>query len=580
MGDSIGTFKVYIDILNRSNISEKERLDTLKKLNEEYPDFDTSIYNNVEAQEAQNEATERHIELLAERAKSEAAQAMFNESEAKIFDIRLKQELKAANDRKEIQKLQEGTNVRAVISTNELIEATKEGAATDEQIRNRAIRIRQNNINAIIKANKQEIESEQEKQKIILKFIKTPDSDDDTGDEKRIKESKKVFKEGLLDLSKLEERFRQESLKSEIKTEEELIQEKEDFAKKDLELTLTVFEEKEELKLKQYLSSKNLTDQQIIDAKKASEDTINSAKEEAKGVIEQIEAVSDAERTLLTRREAERARAQQEEIDKRKRAINIDTASDGIVGTSDNRAEAIQAEIEYQKLLVDATTKGTIERFNAEQAYYEARKMLAEEDLVQENIIIEQKKNTNQQYLDFMSIISSGLQAIDSKNKEWQKASLLFEKSIAIGGVVSEAAKSIAVSTAATQAANQLIIAKYAAVPAGAVLAGKEMAANTAFYRKGVVQTKTSAATSIASILSGTISGLSSINNSGGSSGGNSGGGDVQPPDFNIIGSTGVNQLAEAIGSTEKKPQRAYVVTSDITTQQALDRNTRDSAEL
>ena len=205
--------------------------------------------------------------------------------------------------------------------------------------------------------------------------------------------------------------------------------------------------------------------------------------------------------------------------------------------------------------------------------------MLAEEDLSQENIIIEQKKNTQEQYLDFMSVISSGLRAISDNNKGWQKASLVFEKSIAIGGVVSEAAKSIGTSTAATQAANQLIIAKYASVPApfGTIAAAKEIKANTALHKKGVVQTKTSAATSIASITAGALSGLSA---SGSSGGGGAGATTVQPPDFNIIGSTGVNQLAEAIGSTEKEPLRAYVVSSDITTKQALDRNIRSSAEL
>ena len=54
----------------------------------------------------------------------------------------------------------------------------------------------------------------------------------------------------------------------------------------------------------------------------------------------------------------------------------------------------------------------------------------------------------------------------------------------------------------------------------------------------------------------------------------------VQPPDFNIIGSTGVNQLADAIGSTEQQPVRAFVVSSDITSQQALDRNNKSNAEL
>lgn len=52
------------------------------------------------------------------------------------------------------------------------------------------------------------------------------------------------------------------------------------------------------------------------------------------------------------------------------------------------------------------------------------------------------------------------------------------------------------------------------------------------------------------------------------------------PPSFNIVGSSPTNQLAEAIGSQEQKPVRSYVVSSDVTNAQALDRNIVKSASL
>lgn len=45
------------------------------------------------------------------------------------------------------------------------------------------------------------------------------------------------------------------------------------------------------------------------------------------------------------------------------------------------------------------------------------------------------------------------------------------------------------------------------------------------------------------------------------------------PPAFNIVGSSGSNQLAEAIAGQEKKPIKAYVTSNDVTTAQSLDRN-------
>jgi len=61
-----------------------------------------------------------------------------------------------------------------------------------------------------------------------------------------------------------------------------------------------------------------------------------------------------------------------------------------------------------------------------------------------------------------------------------------------------------------------------------------------------------------------------------------SGGGAPQvappPPSFNTVGTSGTNQLAEAIGG--QAPARAYVVSGDITTAQGLERNTIEGATI
>ena len=45
------------------------------------------------------------------------------------------------------------------------------------------------------------------------------------------------------------------------------------------------------------------------------------------------------------------------------------------------------------------------------------------------------------------------------------------------------------------------------------------------------------------------------------------------PPSFNTVGASGTNQLADAIGGQVQRPTRAYVVSTDVTTAQSLDRN-------
>jgi hypothetical protein len=50
--------------------------------------------------------------------------------------------------------------------------------------------------------------------------------------------------------------------------------------------------------------------------------------------------------------------------------------------------------------------------------------------------------------------------------------------------------------------------------------------------------------------------------------------------DFNLVGSSGVNQLSQAIGSQFQEPVQAYVVSSQITSQQELDLEISTGASL
>ena len=52
------------------------------------------------------------------------------------------------------------------------------------------------------------------------------------------------------------------------------------------------------------------------------------------------------------------------------------------------------------------------------------------------------------------------------------------------------------------------------------------------------------------------------------------------PPEFNIVGASGTSQLADAIGGQSQQPQRAYVVSSDVTTSQEMERNTIEGASI
>lgn len=77
---------------------------------------------------------------------------------------------------------------------------------------------------------------------------------------------------------------------------------------------------------------------------------------------------------------------------------------------------------------------------------------------------------------------------------------------------------------------------------------------------------------SIATILKQKIGGSPSSSSTSG------GGGAVATPTFNIVESSGNNQLAAAIGAQQNQPINAFVVGSSVTTQQQLDRNRVNTA--
>jgi len=62
--------------------------------------------------------------------------------------------------------------------------------------------------------------------------------------------------------------------------------------------------------------------------------------------------------------------------------------------------------------------------------------------------------------------------------------------------------------------------------------------------------------------------------------GGGGGANPVSAPAFNVVGATQTSQLAQTIAGAEDKPLRAYVVASDVTTAQELERSTIEGASI
>lgn len=137
-------------------------------------------------------------------------------------------------------------------------------------------------------------------------------------------------------------------------------------------------------------------------------------------------------------------------------------------------------------------------------------------------------------------------------------------KALAITGIIVEQVASVARIISNTGIAN----AK--AVAASPLTAGNPwVAINTA-----------SAGLSIASSIASASKAISKLGGGGSVSGDSSAGqgSQSQAPSFNLVGSGGINQIAQSLNQNSNKPIKAYVTSKDVTTEQEFDRNIRQAA--
>jgi hypothetical protein len=199
-------------------------------------------------------------------------------------------------------------------------------------------------------------------------------------------------------------------------------------------------------------------------------------------------------------------------------------------------------------------------RLKAQEKKYAQDKEAADKEVEIEKQKEAAKKEIRMQGLESVASIGQSLQVLAGKNKDVARAGIILENAAGIAKII--------VNT---------MVANTKAAAAFPLTAGMPFTAvNTA---AGVL--------SIAASIKATQTALSKIG-SGGDSGGGSpslgtmgaGGGASTAPQFNVVGSTGVNQLAGVMGAQQQTPVQTYVVANNVSTAMALDRNIIQSATL
>jgi hypothetical protein len=232
-----------------------------------------------------------------------------------------------------------------------------------------------------------------------------------------------------------------------------------------------------------------------------------------------------------------------------------------------------ETERQRLQLKIDSAAQGTQARIDAEIEYKTRMKEINQEVatnlkdtnaeiLVQEKAVADGKKAIQESYFQAVEGGIGLLRGLFEDNKDIQKGLLIAESAVGIARIIT----STMAANAADNAAASLM------GPAGAAYLAYKLPLN-----------KVNAAIGVATNIAATSKALSALGGGGAGGGGtipNGQAGGANAPQFNVVGATGVNQLAGAIAGKEQAPVQAYVVANNVTTAQSLDRNIIRSATL
>ncbi len=172
-------------------------------------------------------------------------------------------------------------------------------------------------------------------------------------------------------------------------------------------------------------------------------------------------------------------------------------------------------------------------------------------------------------YFNAAKSVSNGLKALGDLDDGFKIASIVTEKAEAIAKVIVK-----------TKETNQIISA---AGKARAML-GDVTAIPKSRARR--LSNNISAGINIAGIVAAAAGGINAIKSKssisasvGGAAGGNEAG-EVEAPDFNVVGAGGVSQLATTLAGVTGQPLKAFVVSKEISSAQELERNITTTASI
>jgi len=251
-----------------------------------------------------------------------------------------------------------------------------------------------------------------------------------------------------------------------------------------------------------------------------------------------------------------------EDLDRENARIEFDFQQDLERLAQQRQILAEQEATELQNMELTEFQKTEIRK-----KYADARKAITDQEIATEKAAAQAKHDINMAYLGLFQQFGSVLGQVAGKNK-----------ALAIAAVVIQQAASIGQIVASTGIANAKAVA----------------ASPLTFGMPWVAINTVSAGLSIAASVAGAVKSISEINKAASQAGVTGGGGGsaataptiaaprvggMAAPQIQTAGGQNPSsQIAQTIAASQSRPVRAYVVSGDVSSQQALDRRTNSAA--
>jgi len=325
-----------------------------------------------------------------------------------------------------------------------------------------------------------------------------------------------------------------------------------------------VKQEQTDLKQSKIDAAKEANDK-IADDQKTADEALKQQKKENNEVIAKADA--DAKLLEIQRKneliQLEQDIAEQNYLntlsDKEKEELAIQDKYFTLETLAEGNKDAL-AEIELAKMneLNDINLKYQDIEIEARNKKIKADKDAAKKELEEAKAVAEQKAAIQMQGLDTALQGVQLIKGLFEKQKGVQKAAVIAESAIGIAKMI-----------IANKLANVAALATPQAVATSGVAAAPVIAMNNISTGIGIAANIAATAKALRTLGGGSPP-------SSPSGGGGSGAGGVMSANFNVVGNSGINQLAQL----QQTPTKAYVVSSDVTSGQSLDRNRIENATL